>query len=160
MSEKEWKKVAKKLVSVTAGKNSFLGEFTGEWDGGKIILREAISHGTKQVMAEVPSPTHPDGVELVPAQIPAPGLLPWLVNEPVCELEVVPDHLYRLDKQSDATQEAAASMYLEFIEYLREARQKTDSLVQPAAPGDMAAIERASAQSGGILPSFGPPGRK
>ncbi len=150
MSEKEWKKVAKKLVCVTAGKNSFIGEFTGEWDGGTITLRDAISTGTRQVMVDA------GNGQVMPAQLPSPGLLPWLVNETVTELEITPDHLWRLSKQSEATQEAAAGMYLEFLEYLREAREKPNQQVQLAGAEELAKLQQAQQDPDSLLSKFGP----
>ena len=157
--KKKLMKVAKKLVSVTAGKNSFIGEFTGEWDGGTIILRDAVAHGTKQMMMEVPDPLNIGHSKTVPVQVPAPGLLPWLVNEPVAQLEIRPDHLFRLKDQSDDTQEAAAGMYVTFLEYLRDARQG-EGLVQQAGPDEMAKLQAAGMDPNSLFSQFGPVGNR
>lgn len=150
MNKKEWKKIAEKLVCVTAGKNSFIGEFSAEWDGGKIVLREAIATGTRQIMVDA------GNGQVMPAQLPSPGLLPWLVNEAAAELEIVPDHLWRLSKQSAATQEAAAEMYTEFCNYLREARENPDQQVQLAGPEELAKLQQAQQDPNSLLSKFGP----
>lgn len=145
--ERKRKKLAERLVGVTSGKNSFIGEFSGPWDGGVIILRDAISHGTKQEIVDL-------GNGPMPVQVPAPGLLPWFINAPVVDLEVRPDHLYRVHEQNAATQEVIVGMYTQFLNFLRNERAG-GNLVQQAKPGDLVKINRAAEQSGSVLPSFG-----
>lgn len=146
MNSEEKRKLAEELVSIVAGKSSFIGKFSGPWDGGVILLKDAVSHGTKQEIVDL-------GNGPMPVQVPAPGLLPWLINEPVTELEVRPDLLYRVHKQGAASQEMLVGMYTQFLDFLRNARSE-GNLVQQAKPEDMAAVDRAAKLSGSIIPNL------
>jgi len=142
--EREIQKQANELVGVTSGKHSFIGKFTGPWDGGAIILRDAITHELLQKIVKI-------GGEPQAVLLPTPGLLPWFINATVSELEVVPDHLYRVGKQDNDTKTAITGVYLDFTEFLRNERAG-GNLVQGAKPDDMAKINAAAKQSGSILP--------
>ena len=152
----EWKEVVRALVSVTAGNNSYLGKFEGEWDGGVIVLHDAIAYGIKQVMMDVPDPMNIGHSKTVPVQIPAPGLPPWVINEPLPRLVIRPTHLYHFRDMSELSQDAVGSMYLEFLDYLKQAREAEGGLVQQAPPEVLAKLRAAEKDPNSLLSKFGP----
>jgi hypothetical protein len=159
MDKADWR-VADELVSVTAGNNSYIGKFTNNWYGGVIIIRDAVAYGIRQVMVDVPDPMNIGHSKPTPVQIPAFGLPPWIVSEPLPRLEIVPTHLYRFRDMGEATREAVGSMYLNFLAHLEQARQEDGGLVQQATADVISKLQAAEKDPNSLLSKFGPTRRQ